>query len=144
MTPNTSAAAYVNFSKKFGGQYRSQALGLLDNGVDFTRPTARMMQAFRSNVRKMMRSVNPQERQLLSELSKLDRAATSDMKAVMTPDDARRMGLIDQTYADYSSQVPARQVRAVMRAPNAPKAIEAIIKGEPSQVATLLRQVDGM
>jgi hypothetical protein len=46
-----------------------------------------MMQAFRSNVRKMMRSVNPQEnRQLLSELSKLDRAATSDMKAVMTPD----------------------------------------------------------
>jgi hypothetical protein len=54
------------------------------------------------------------------------------------------MGLIDQTYADYSSQVPARQVRAVMRAPNAPKAIEAIIKGEPSQVATLLRLVDGM
>ena len=141
MTPNTSAAAYATFKDRYG----ARSLGLLDGGVDLSRPTVRMMQAFRSNIRKAIRAANPQEdRQLLADLFKLDRSATNDIKAVLPPDQARRLGLIDQAYADYVSNVPARQVRAIMRAPNAPKAMEAIIKGEPSQVATILRQVDGM
>ncbi len=138
MTPNASAVGYSNFSNKYG----ARSLGLLDNGIDFTRPSWRMIQQFRSNVRKMLRHLPPDSGNMASDLRMLERGATSDMKAIMTPEDSRRLDLIDQWNSDLHANMPDQMVRAVVTAPNAPKAMEAIIKSEPSQVDTLMRSID--
>jgi Transglycosylase SLT domain len=72
MTPNASAVSYSNFSNKYG----ARSLSLLDNGIDFTRPSWRMIQQFRSNVRKMMRHLPPDSGNMASDLRRLERTAT--------------------------------------------------------------------
>ena len=65
MTPNASAKAFSDFANKHG----AQSVRLLDGGIDFTRPTVRMIQVFRSNVAKAMRQANmDRDRALLGDL----------------------------------------------------------------------------
>ncbi len=138
MTPNASQGAYLSLRAKYG----AKALPLLDNGVDFSRPTWRMIQEFRKNARRLLRHLPEDSGNMASDLQRVVNVATRDMKAIMTPQDVQRLNSIDQHWSDLSSQFPAAQARAIATAPNAPKVMAALIKGEPSQIETMLRGID--
>ncbi len=139
MTPNASAKAFSDFANKHG----AQSVRLLDGGIDFTRPTVRMIQQFRSNVAKAMRQANmDRDRALIGDLYKLEHTADSDIKAVLPADRALRYDRINAARADFSSQMPGAKLRAMWNAPSSSKAIEEILKSDPRQIATLLRNVD--
>jgi len=139
MTPNASAKAFNNFSSRYG----AQSVGLLEGGVDFTRPTVRMIQQFRSNVAKAIARANlDRDRALIGDLARLRNTADADIKAVLPADRALRYDRINAARADFSSQMPGQKLRAMWNAPSSNKAVEEILKSDPRQVATLLRNID--